>query len=140
MFSSNQILEVSGSFDQLESALKFALHHSGNLNNNYPNEDDNKHKLTYQITEDGKYCIGWVYETVPNGWLEFPFKFNTEIVSKIIIKYLEGFPLEDSGLDGSHEKGFLMTGLKEGYSYNLGITNAFYCIVYFTPFTCFYSK
>ena len=37
-------------------------------------EIDRGCKLLYQITEDGKYCIGWGYRNVPEGWLEYPSK------------------------------------------------------------------
>ena len=73
MFSSNQILEVSGSLsnqNELESALEFALKYSGYDKNMSQEEIDRGCKLLYQITEDGKYWIGWGFEDVPDVWNE----------------------------------------------------------------------
>lgn len=52
MFTSNQKLEISGNYNQLKSALEFAIKLDGTDLN----------KLCYQITEDGKFCIGWFSE------------------------------------------------------------------------------
>ena len=138
MFSSNQILEVSGCLshsNELESALEFALKYSGHDKNMLQSEIDRGCKLLYQITEDGKYCIGWGFEDVPSGWLEYPFKFDIKIVSDIIRQHLEKFPEKPGGWDGSYDKGFIMK-----YRDRNGIQNNFYCIVYFEPYTCFYAK
>lgn len=81
MFSSNQILEVSGSLSnehELENALEFALKCSGNYKNMEKSEIDRGCKLLYQITEDGKYCIGWGFKDVPDGWIEYPFRFDID--------------------------------------------------------------
>jgi len=138
MFSTNEILEISGDLSfpgQLESALEFALKYSGNDKNMLQSEIDRGCKLVYQITEDGKYCIGWAFEDVPTGWLEYPFKFDIKIVSNIIRQHLETFPEENNGWDGSYYKGFVMKCRDCS-----GIENHFYCIVYFKPYTCFYAK
>lgn len=58
MFSSEQIFEVSGTMEQLETAIKFAMDMS----------DVNKDNISYQITKDGKYCLGW---NDGNGWNKF---------------------------------------------------------------------
>lgn len=75
MFSSEQIFEVSGTMDQLEKAIKFAIDMYG----------IGKSGISYQITENGKYCLGW--DDV-NGWNKFPFDFDLHIVANkmIIIK------------------------------------------------------
>ena len=138
MFASNQILEISGNLsfpEQLESALEFALKYSGNDKNMLQSEIDRGCKLLYQITEDGKYCIGWGFKDVPSGWLEYPFKFDIKIVSDIIRQHLEKFPEKTGGWYGSYYKGFIMK-----YCDRNGIQNNFYCIVYFEPYTCFYAK
>ena len=144
MFSSNQILEVSGSLSnwhELESALEFALKYSGNSKNMTQEEIDRGCKLLYQITEDGKYCIGWGFKEVPNGWIEYPFRFDIDIVSRIIHQHLEKFPIVNGGGDGAYEKGFIMKCIETSMSSEKnGIKNPFYGIVYFKPYTCFYSK
>ena len=139
MFSSNQILKVSGCLslpNELEDALEFALKYSGHYKNMSQSEIDRGCKLLYQITEDGKYCIGWGFKEIPEGWLEYPFKFDINIVSNIISQHLESFPLEQDIWDGSYEKGFIMECIKESN----GIKSPFYGIVSFRPYTCFYSK
>ncbi|MBR5228092.1 MAG: hypothetical protein IKV94_05610 [Clostridia bacterium] len=144
MFSSNQILEVSGSLsDQfaLGNALEFALKCSGHLKNMRQEEIDRGCKLLYQITEDGKYCIGWGFKDIPSGWLEYPFKFNIDIVSRIIHQHLEKYTLVKGGSDGSYKKGFIMKCIELSMSSEKnGIKSPFYGIVYFKPYTCFYSK
>lgn len=63
MFSSNQEFVISGSFDQLQLALEFAINYS----------EENKKYLCFQKTEDGKYCIGWA----PNGFLKMVGKTSS---------------------------------------------------------------
>lgn len=141
MFSSNQILEISGELGMgnvLENALRFALEYSGKIKNLEQSEIDRGCKLVYQVTKSGKYCIGWGFGDIPRGWQEYPFKFDIGIVSAIIRQHLMGFPIKDDEWDGSYSHGFLMKAAKE-YE-NTDIENSFYCIVYFEPYTCFYSK
>ena len=144
MFSSNQILEVSGSLshkDELKAALEFALKYSDQAKNMEQKEIDRGCKLLYQVTKDGKYCIGWGFERIPEGWNEYPFRFETDIVSRIICQHLESFPKKEGGYDGSYQKGFVMKCIEETMSSEKdGIKNPFYGIVYFEPYTCFYSK
>lgn len=144
MFSSNQVLEVSGSLshqNELENALEFALKHSGYEKNMKQEKIDRGCKLLYQVTEDGKFCIGWGFKDIPEGWIEYPFRFDIEIVSKIIRQHLETFPVEKDIWDGAYEKGFIMKCIKEYMgSEHDGIKEPFYGIVYFKPYTCFYSK
>lgn len=40
-------------------SLEFALKYSGHDQNMLQTEIDSNCKLVYQITNDGKYCIGW---------------------------------------------------------------------------------
>lgn len=133
MFSSNQKLKISGDYNQLKSALEFALKYDGTDLN----------KLCYQTTEDGKFCIGWLSGSgLASGWKRFQFDFDTDIVSKIIIQFLSKQKQKGyTGFDGSTEKGFVMRVIPETFS-NLenGIQNPFYGIVSFKAFTCFYSK
>ena len=145
MFSSNQILEISGNLsdlDELESALMFALKYSGNDKNMEQEEINRGCKLVYQITENGKYCIGWGFQNVPDGWNEYPFKFEIDIVSRIIRQHLESISkVEKDCYDGSYHKGFVMKCIEESMSSEMeGIKKPFYGIVYFKPYTCFYSK
>ena len=142
MFSSNQILEFSGCLNhekELFNALEFALKASGHLNSftrtNKPS------KCVYQITDDGRYCIGWAFNDINKGWNEYPFDFDLSIISQIIIKHLEKQEIDKDIWDGGYEKGFIMKAIPESMcdEYN-GIRKPFYGIVEFRPYTCFYSK
>lgn len=140
MFSSNQSLSVSGCLShpgELKTSLEFALKYSGHDKNMLQSEIDRGCKLVYQITEDGKYCIGWGFGNIPSGWSEYPFRFDIEIVSKIIEQHLEAFPKKEGIWGGSYHKGFIMKCVSENCD---TIKNPFYCIVYFEPYTCFYAK
>lgn len=133
MFSSNQKLEVSGEYDQLKSALEFALKLEGT------DFDD----LCYQTTEDRKFCIGWMSGNgLASGWEKFQFDFDLEIVSRIIVQFLSKQKQKDmQGFDGSKVKGFVMKAIPETFSdFENGIQNPFYGIISFEIFTCFYSK
>ena len=143
MLSSNQILAVSGTLDSddLKKCLEFALRYSGYDKELEKQECDRCCILVYQITEDGKYCIGWGFETPPKGWNEYPFSFDIDTVSKISYQHLETYPVEKDTWDGSYVKGFYMKCIDE-YMGNedKGIINPFYGIVYFEPYTCYFSK
>lgn len=135
MFSSNQRLEISGAHDQLKDALDFALSFSGHTNS----------KLVFQITDNGKYCIGWSSNgSVEKGWEEFQFDPDTDIIAKIIIQFLSKQGRSESPyefLDGCTSQGFLMRIIPELFSDEYeGIKNPFFGIVSFEIFTNFYSK
>lgn len=143
MFSSNQILEISGPINNEEyllNALGFALKTSGDVE--YFTRTDKPTKCVYQITEDGTYCIGWAFgRMIESGWNEFPFDFDLKIIAQIIVKHLSKQDVKCSGWDGSHEKGFLMKAIETSYSDEKdGIKNPSRGIVKFKPFICFYHK
>ena len=87
MFSSNQVLEISGSLDQLETAIDFAMAYSGQKE--CFTRRDRPAKCVYQITEDGRYCIGWNYGGVEDGWTKYPFDYDAKIISQIVRQYVE---------------------------------------------------
>lgn len=139
MFSSNQVLSVSGSLNssELENALEFGMKAAGkNLEEDFV--------CSFQITKDKKYCIGWttVNNEAPEGWDKMPFNYNTKIVAEIIRQHLTPQTLDyDEYFDGSYREGFLM----EVIPLNLGnelnnIKNPFYGYLSFKPFTCMYAK
>jgi hypothetical protein len=147
-FSSNQILQVSGEFDNIENALIFALKLSGHDKNMTQKEKERGCKLVYQITSSGRYCIGWGFGNVPSGWSEYPFDFQTDIVAKIIAQYLKKQTCVNEDVyedgDGSYDKGFIMKHDNSIYEYDCNgktnIENPFYCIVYFQAFETYYGK
>lgn len=139
MFSSNQVFEISGSMDQLPIALQFALDYSDHARAMTQREIERGCKLVYQIAKDGKYCIGWAFKNIQEGWQEYPFDFDVEIVARIIAQYLGKLETPNSGYewaDGGDAEGFLMKVI----SCDDNIKNSFYGIVSFEKFNCFYAK
>ena len=139
MFSSNQVLEISGSMDQLPIAMQFALDYSDHARAMTPREIERGCKLVYQIAKDGKYCIGWAFGKVSEGWLEYPFDFEVDIVAGIIAQHLRKMKTPATGYewaDGSDAEGFLMKVI----DCDSNIENSFYGIVSFEKFGCFYAK
>lgn len=131
MFSSEQILEVSGEMGQLEMALNFALNMSG------------YHKtISYQITNDGKYCLGW-YCDESLGWKQFQFDFDVHIVSEIIKQHLNKLEIDNpyEYADGSSVKGFLMKAIDNSFAdEELGVKEPFYGIISIEPYYNYYAK
>lgn len=129
MFSSEQVFEVSGDMSQLEKTISFAIDMYGN-----------RKKISYQITEDGKYCLGWHDD---EGWNEYPFDFDPHIVAEIVKQHLEKQDCEDpyDWADGSSDKGFLMKAIPQTFADTAnGIKHPFYGIVSIEPFMNFYAK
>lgn len=139
MFSSNQILQISGTFSQLQSALEFVLSHA----------DKSRNHLCFQTTRNGKFCIGWrsTFDDKPEeGWHEFQYDFDSEIVAKVIVQFLKKQERKETiydHFDGGTEQGFLMQNIPESFEdedEENGIVNPFYGIVSFERFTNFYAK
>ena len=131
MFSSDQIFAVSGDMGQLEAAIKFAL----------DMYDIARNHVKYQITRDGKYCLGWGDDK--EGWSKYPFDFDVHIVAEIVKQHLKKQDCEDSyaWADGSSEKGFLMKAIPNLFSDEYeGIKKPFYGIVSIEPYMNFYAK
>ncbi len=144
MFSSNQEFTISGELSQLEMALDFAMKFSGEIEHITPAEHKRGCKICYQITDDGKYCIGWGFDKVPEGWIEYQFDFDTEIVAKIIAQHLTKQPRKESAYDyydGGISRGFIMKSPNSGsYEEIKKIKEPFHCIVYFEQYTNYYAK
>lgn len=139
MFSSNQMLSVSGSIEdgpsEIVKALDFAL--DVWRGDRRTSTDD---KLVFQIV--GKtFHLGWFFDDIPKGWEKFGFYVDTEIIARIILKFIEKQDMADSvwfGCDGSFEKGFLMSSFSSKDFNN--VQSPEYGIVGFEPFTAFYEK
>lgn len=145
MFHSNQRFEFSGDLTEKESlkdAIQFAFKVTENLNLFEDKEYQRGCRLLYQITEDGKYCLGWDFNKASEGWSEFPRFSDIDTVSKTVENYLKTFKADDfDSDDGISNKGFLMKIVKESEDdEDVGIKNCDDCIVYFEPYTCYYSK
>ena len=135
MFSSNQVLSVSGELDikYIKHCLSFALQLAGYDYNNSTSI------CTCQITEDGRYCIGWASGSIPNGWNTYPFDFDIDIISSIILKHLKN---KDRYNNSCAEcSGFCMNVIPETLAETEnGIIKPFYGLVSFMPYLCIYSK
>lgn len=141
MFSSNQVLKICGPIDKeyISKALKFALEYSGDYKNFTRTE--NPAKCVYQITEDNVLCIGRAWDRQGDGWNNFLFDFNIDILAEVVINHLSKQEIKDGGWDGSYEKGFVMTAIERSFAAEKdGIKDPYYGIVKFEPFTCFYAK
>ena len=124
MFSSNQILQISGNLahkEELSNTLDFAL----KLSNHNIN----------------KYAIGWGYKECPKGWKSYDFIPTIDILSLIIKQFLENQTIKSYQCDGTYDKGFLIKSIEETFGDSEdGVKNAFYGIITIEPYTCFYSK
>lgn len=131
MFSSEQIFDINGDMVQLEMAIKFAVDMYGITRNN----------IKYQITKDGKYCLGWGDEK--DGWSKFPFDFDTHIVAEIVKQHLRKQDVEGpyDYRDGSSKLGFRMKAIDNVFSSEKdGIKNPFFGIVSIEAEYIFYAK
>ena len=131
MFSSEQVLKISGEMNQLEMAIRFSLNMYGQSKT-----------ISYQIAEDNKYCLGWCCDE-KYGWLSYPFDFDVHIVSEIIEQHLKKQEIEDpySWCDGSSNKGFLLKAINQTFAdKEEGIIHPFYGIISIEPFINFYAK
>lgn len=142
MFSSNQVLEVSGDLsnkDDVKEALEFALKKEGILQRF--SRSDKPTKCTFQIGNNGEYCIGWaLYEcdNIPDGWKEFQFDFDIDIIASIISKHLlKQEAVKPDWFSGSEYKGFIMKAIDANETC---ISRPFYGIVKFIPYICLYAK
>ena len=131
MFSSEQKFEVSGEISQLEDTIKFAIEMHG----------IGKSGICFQITEDGRFCLGWGNA---EGWNKLPFDFDAHIVAEIVKQHLAKQEYDDSAYsyyDGAIERGFLMKVIPcNCENYWNGIKEPFYGIVSIEPFVNFYAK
>ncbi len=136
MFSSNQVLSVSGELDinYIKHCLSFALQ-LANYDYHSP-----KSTCTWQITEDGRYCIGWASGHIPKGWNAYDFEFDLNKISEIIFEHMKS-------IDPYHANncaacsGFIMEAIPETLAEEYhGIVKPFYGLISFSPYLCAYSK
>ncbi len=145
MFTSNQMMSISGRMEDIAETLDFAMQRSdwGKLFK----KKDNPPVPVFQITEDNRYCIGWApadERGLPSGWQTYPFDYDASILAPIIEQAIKKMPLpaqEFSGWDGTNKLGFLMTAeAGDTYEERSAVINPDYCIVCFRPYWNFYAK
>lgn len=136
MFSSNQVLEISGDLrhdGDLRDALEFALKKSG-----WHECFTRKEEPTipsFQITKYGDFCIGWGDKK--EGWTKFQFDYDLDMITGFIEQTLKKQQCNEFGGDGTNSHGFLMKAVE----YNAaGVKNPFYGIVIFSSYNCYYAK
>lgn len=139
MFSSNQILEISGSMDQLKKTIEFALDLEDSLETF--SQQNSSYECVYQITKDNKYLLGWASKNQSiDGWSSFPFDFNLDIISMIIAQHCQKVKLTENMGDGAYHNGFLLKSMKSNFDNSDNIKNKRYAIISIEPFLCFYAK
>lgn len=137
MFSSNQRLEVSGRLSSVTDvfrSLKFAL-------SSYNDNELELNSLYYQITNDGKFCVGCCYVPV-DCWSKVEQESLEDFASKIY-SFLREQEVDNpyKYADGSSHKGFLMKAIPESLADDAnGIKKPFYGIVSFESFYSYYSQ
>lgn len=136
MFSSNQVLSVSGELDikYIKHCLSFALQLAGYDYNSSTSI------CTCQTTEDGRYCIGWASGSIPNGWNSYDFGFDINQISEIIYNHMKTIdPYKANNCAAC--SGFVMDVIPETLAeQENGIVKPFYGIICFRPYLCQYSK
>ena len=136
MFSSNQVLSVSGELDikYIKHCLSFVLQLAGYDYNNSTSI------CTWQITEDGRYCIGWASGSIPNGWNAYDFAFDIDKISEIIYNHMSTVdPYKANNCATC--SGFVMNIIPETLAeQENGIVKPFYGLISFMPYLCVYSK
>ena len=136
MFSSNQVLSVSGELDikYIKHCLSFALQLAGY------DYDNSTSIFTWQITKDGRYCIGWASGSIPNGWNTYNFEFDIDKISEIILNHMKKTDSYKAN-NCAACSGFVMDVIPETLAeQENGIIKPFYGLVSFVPYLCIYSK
>lgn len=142
MFSSNQILEISGGLNnekELANAIDFAIRLDGGMQ---PFQ-----ALLMQETLTGALCIGKSYTNVdgeanefPAGWAALPFHYDLTILALILKQKLDLQKVYEGSHDGSYSKGFLLKAVNDDDFTNSDIQNPEYAIFCVWPYTNFFAK
>lgn len=136
MFSSNQILEISGDLnhtDELKEAIEFALKKS-DWHRCFTRKEKPA-ECVFQITDKGDFCIGW--GDAKNGWNAFQFDYDIDIISKIAEQHLRKQSVCGFGGDGTDSHGFLMKAI--GYDTD-EVRDNYRGIIIITSYNCYYAK
>lgn len=155
MFSSNQCFQISGTLDKLSAVIDFAVRLDDKLE--MLTRNDRKVHIAYQITNNGLYCLGTggieghpQFGKPNDGWTEFPFDYDPDILAGIIRQWIEKQPRPDSeydDFDGGTGLGFLCfepwNDVRHGNTDDRPsehIRNIHDCIVCFKPYVNYYAK
>ncbi len=135
MFSSNQKFAVSCDARQLEDVVMFALRM----------EDDRgvNRTLAYQITQDGRFVLGWYNKEPEDGWKKFPFENpSIGLIVELAKQTAKEHPAKHKEMwDGLYEDGYLVERTEKSMGHERdGIREPFYGIISVRSFSCFYAK
>lgn len=147
MYSSNQVLEISGDLEckgDFEEALEYCIKKSDWYDAFTRTEDPLK--PAYQVLENGAYCIGILPEKGYNregGWKEFGFNWDAGIVAAIIKQHLMSRRFSSEiywAGDGTTVKGYKIKVMNNEPEYTSGIKDGDYGILMVEAFSCYYAK
>lgn len=132
MFSSNQILEISGDLSHdgdLCAAIEFAIRKSEWFE---PFTRLNKRiRPTFRIDEYSGYHIGWGKGDQDN-WKEMDYDYDPDIIAAVVKQHLWQCDYHDTYCgDGKTSKGFLIKATDTPRDYGI-------IVIY--PYTCIYAK
>ena len=160
MFSSNQILEISGEIHDTK-ALEKAIDYAFSLENGKMKPFQ---KVIVQQTAHGAYCLGTYFEKIVYGILADRVgavkscliylgitiaaclmlmtltKIPAGIIAAVVKQFLDQQTVFEGPYDGSYEKGFLLKAVNDDDYSNDEILNPQYAICSIWPFTNFYAK
>ena len=141
MFSSNQVLQISGELkeDILTNAIDYAMQYS-DYKESFLSDDSNIIP-SFRIFND-KYYIGYTFKKDNDRndpWQKYPFDYDSAIISKIVIQYLEKLDSYNMnlGLDGSSYKGFLLRAINDQ---SACFHKSYRAIISIEPFVQYYAK
>ena len=95
-------------------------------------------RLCYQINNEGTYCLGHYFDDVPEGWNEYPFAYDTKILSLIISQFLDNQVIVEVDGDGSHYKGYIVSTPEYDDIKNMKYGRRTDFVI--KPYTAFYHK
>lgn len=151
MFSSNQVLNITGSYRALHTIVDFVLALSGNMNAFEQKEYERGCRIVYR-TVGNKLILGWQFEKVDKPWKEFCHGFppTIELIEQTILAFLKNAAYPENifyDFDGTSERGFRCHNgvidrkeFENDNDYFNSNIHDFYKIAIFEPFWNFYSK
>lgn len=109
MLSSNQVLDISCAFNALPHVIDFAFGLAGEKRSMTTGLRPVR-RPAWKVTNSGLYCLGsrFIHD---NTWQEYPFNYDPQILSDIVIQWLKKQPEPDnSNTDGIQDIGARVRG------------------------------